>query len=318
MNNMSLFPAIEPFREDYLRVSDLHLIHYEEVGSPKGKPALFLHGGPGVGISPDYRRFFDPTFYRVILPDQRGAGKSLPHAELRENTTWDIVDDLEKLKNHLGLEKWLVFGGSWGSTLALAYAIKYPESVSGIIIRGVFLARQSELDWLHKSGMNQAFPDEWERFVEPIPLADRGDIPKAYLRILTGPDKARQLEAAKTWSRWEAATMNLIPDQAAIDDFANPEKALAIARIECQFTVDRFYLKSDNYLLENISKIRHIPVWIVQGRYDLICPVISAWELHRALPNSKLVIVPDGSHSPLGPGMSSRLVEAAEEFKGIL
>ncbi len=315
MNKLQLYPAIEPYREDFLKVSDLHSMHFEEVGNPSGKPAVFLHGGPGVGISPDYRRFFDPQVYRVILPDQRGAGKSLPHAELRENTTWHLVDDLEKLRRHLGIEKWLVMGGSWGSTLALAYAITYPASVAGIIIRGIFLGRRSETDWLHKFGMNQAFPDEWERYIAPIPENERGDIPGAYLKILTGSDKARQLEAARAWSRWEAATMNLIPDQAAIEDFTDPERALSNARIECQYTVDDFYMKSDNYLLENIDEIRGIPVRIVQGRYDLICPMVSAWELHKALPNSRLEIVPDGSHSPLGPGMVDRLVAASEEFK---
>ena len=315
MKRYELYPEIEPYGGGYLRVSDLHEVYYEEVGNPHGKPAVFLHGGPGVGIVPNYRRFFDPSFYRVILLDQRGAGRSKPHTELRENTTWHIVDDLEKLKNHLKIDKWLLFGGSWGSTLALSYAVTYPKSVLGIIIRGVFLGRQFEIDWLHKDGMNQIYPDEWERFQAPVPINERGDMPKAYLKILTGSDTEKQIAAAKAWSRWEGATMNLFPDKDTIDDFAEPAKALSIAKIECQFTVDRFYMKSDNYLLEQSHIIQDIPLKIVQGRYDVICPVISAWELHKAISKSELVIVPDGSHSPLDPGMVNELVKGTIEYK---
>jgi proline iminopeptidase len=315
MKRYELYPEIEPYGGGYFRVSDLHEVYFEEVGNPNGKPVVFLHGGPGVGIHPNYRRFFDPSFYRVILLDQRGAGRSKPHTELRENTTWNIVEDLEKLKNHLKIDKWLLFGGSWGSTLALSYAVTYPGSVAGIIIRGVFLGRQFEIDWLHKDGMNQIYPDEWERFQAPIPEYERGDMPKAYLKILTGNDKEKQIAAAKSWSRWEGATMNLFPDRDTIDDFAEPAKALSIAKIECQYTVARFYMKSDNYLLEQAHIIRDIPLKIVQGRYDVICPVISAWELHKAIPKSDMVIVPDGSHSPLDPGMVNELVKGTIEFK---
>jgi len=314
MKKYELYPEIEPYGGGYLRVSDLHEVYYEEVGNPKGKPVVFLHGGPGVGIHPNYRRFFDPSFYRVILLDQRGAGRSKPHTELRENTTWHIVDDLEKLKNYLKIDKWLLFGGSWGSTLALSYAITYPKSTLGIIIRGIFLGKQSEIDWLHKDGMNQIYPDEWERFQAPIPESERVNMPSAYLKILTGNDREKQLIAARAWSRWEGATMNLFPNPENIDDFAEPAKALSIAKIECQFTVNRFYMKTDNYLLEQAGIIKDIPLRIVQGRYDVICPVVSAWELHRAIPKSELIIVPDGSHSPLDPGMINELVRGTIEF----
>jgi proline iminopeptidase len=318
MAKYNLFPEIEPYNGAYLRVSDLHEVFYEEVGNPKGKPVIFLHGGPGVGILPNYRRFFDPAFYRVILLDQRGAGRSKPHSELRENTTWDIVDDLEKLKNHLKIDKWLLFGGSWGSTLALSYAITYPQSVFGIIIRGVFLGRQFEIDWLDKNGMNQIYPDEWERFQAPIPAEERDDMPSAYLKILTGGNNEKRLAAARAWSRWEGATMNLFPNQDAINDFSDAETALSIAMIECQYAVNRFYMPSDIYLLEHAGVIKNIPLRIVQGRYDVICPVISAWELHKAIPKSELVIVPDGSHSPLDPGMVNELVRGTEDFKRLV
>lgn len=313
-----LFPAIEPFRTGTLEVSTTHTVFYEEVGKPDGKPALFLHGGPGVGILPQYRRFFDPDFYRSILLDQRGAGRSTPHAELQENTTWHIVEDLEKLRLHLDLDPWLIMGGSWGSTLALSYAITYPESIQGIIIRGVFLARPSEITWLHKQGgTSNIFPDEWEKYVALVPEDERDDTVKAYFRILTGGDKEAQLKAAKAWSNWEAAIMNLIPDQEAIEDMTDDEAALSIGRIECQYTINNFYMKSDNYLLENIDKIKDIPCRIVQGRYDVICPMVSAWDLHKALPKSDLRIVPDGSHSPLDPGMIHELIQGSEDFKDL-
>ena len=310
-----LFPEIEPLHSGYLQVSDIHTIHFEQAGNQKGYPAVFLHGGPGVGIIPDYRRFFDPAFYHIILPDQRGAGRSKPHAESQQNNTWELVEDLEKLRHHLGVGPWLVFGGSWGSTLALCYAIKFPHSIKGIIIRGVFLARPSELEWLHKKGASEIFPDRWERFIEIIPLFKRDDIVKGYYEILNGPDQKLALKAAISWAGWEASIMNLIPDAAAIGNMTADHAALSIGRIECHFTYHKFFLETDNFILENISKMTDIPVRIVQGRYDIICPMISAWQLHKALPKSELVIVPDGSHSPLDKTMASELVQATEIYK---
>ena len=291
---------------------------YQEVGNPNGKPALFLHGGPGVGILPDYRRFFDPGFYRVILPDQRGAGKSTPYAELRENTTWEIVEDLEKLRKHLQIDRWVVMGGSWGSTLGLSYAITHPEAIAGLILRGIFLARPMEEEWLFQTGggASQIFPDEWERFVAPIPAKDRGkNLISAYYNILTGENEAEKLRAVQAWTRWEASTMTLVPNPAVILAMLEPASAIGIARIECHYTLNNFFMKSENHLLEQIHKAHGIPCRIVQGRHDVLCPPISAWDLHKSLPGSDLRIVPDGAHSPMEPGMVHELVQASEDFK---
>jgi proline iminopeptidase len=315
MNRKKLFPETGPYHEEYLKVSDIHSIHFEEAGNPDGRPALFLHGGPGVGILPAYRRFFDPDHYRIVLPDQRGAGRSMPHAELRQNTTWDLVEDLEKLRNHLGINDWVVMGGSWGSTLALSYAITHPKSVAGLILRGVFLARPSETRWLHQEGgTSQIFPDEWERYLAP--LAGRTDnTVEEYYRIFTSGSGPEQLAAAKAWARWEAAVMTLLPDPQALEEMSDESTALSIGRVECHYTFNSFFMKSDNFILENTAKISHIPCRIVQGRHDVICPMISAWELHKALPKSELKIVPDGAHSPMDGGMINGLVQAAEDFK---
>jgi proline iminopeptidase len=311
-----LYPPIEPYRTGTLKVSELHTMFYQEAGNPKGKPALFLHGGPGVGILPDYRRFFDPQFYRVILPDQRGAAKSTPYAELKENTTWDIVEDLEKLKRHLQIDRWIVMGGSWGSTLGLSYAIRYPQSVSGLILRGIFLARPMEEDWLFRpGGASQIFPDEWEKFVSPIPEKDRDHLLLAYYSILTGSDEAAKLRAARAWTRWEVSTMTLVPNAGVIDSMMEPKSAVAVARIECHYSVNNFFMKSKNQLLDEIQAIYGIPCRIVQGRHDVLCPPISAWDLHHALPGSDLRIVPDGAHSPMDIGMIHELVQASEDFK---
>lgn len=311
-----MFPEIAPFRTGTLGVSNIHRMFYEEAGNPEGSPALFLHGGPGVGILPEYRRFFDPEVYRIILPDQRGAGKSTPHAELKENTTWDLVEDLEKLRSHLDIETWLVMGGSWGSTLALCYAVTYPESVLGLILRGVFLARPSEIRWLHQSGgASQIFPDEWARYVALLPPDKRDHPVKEYYGLLTGKDEVTKREAAKAWTRWEAATMTLVPDQNTLSTLTQDASAIAIGRIECHYTFNGFFMKSDNFLMEHVNRIQQLPCRIVQGRYDIICPMISAWELHRALPWSELRIVPDGAHSPLEPGMIHELIQATEDFK---
>jgi proline iminopeptidase len=315
MNGNILFPEAEPYSTGYLKVSDIHSMHFEEAGNPQGRPALFLHGGPGVGILPAYRRFFDPDHYQLILPDQRGAGRSLPHAELQQNTTQDLVEDLEKLRFHLGIDDWIVMGGSWGSTLALSYAIAYPESVAGLILRGIFLARPNETVWLHQQGgASQIFPDEWERYLAPV-AGHADNTVTEYYKIFTSGSESEQLAAAKAWARWEAATMTLIPDTEALHEMSDGKTALSIGRIECHYTYNNFFMKTDNYLLENIDRISHIPCRIVQGRHDIICPMISAWELHKALPQSELRIVPDGAHSPMDPGMISELVQSAEDFK---
>lgn len=310
----ALYPSIEPYNVGRLAVSDLHTIVYEEVGNPAGRPALFLHGGPGVGIAPAYRRFFDPDHYRLVLVDQRGAGRSTPHAEIRENTTWDIVDDLEKLRGHLGCDDWIVMGGSWGSLLALCYAIRHPGSVAGMIIRGIFLGRQFEIDWIHgEHGAALIYPDEWERYSAPVRAAD--DKVAAYCELLNGDDVTAAQSAAKSWTRWEAAMMTLFPDPQALEGMLADDSALSIARIESHFTANKFFLEKDSFVLDNAAVISHIPTRIVHGRYDTICPPVSAWELHKALSASTLTLVPDGAHSPLDGGMTAELVKASDEFR---
>lgn len=310
----SLYPAIEPYNVGSLAVSDLHTIVYEEVGNPAGRPALFLHGGPGVGISPGYRRFFDPAHYRIVLLDQRGAGRSTPHAEIRENTTWDIVADLEKLREHLGVDDWIVMGGSWGSLLALCYAIRHPDSVAGMIIRGIFLGRQFEIDWIHgEHGAALIYPDEWERYSAAVSGA--ADKVNAYRELLNSSDIETAKSAAKSWTRWEGAMNTLFPDPQALEDMLQEDTALSIARIESHFTAHKFFLEKDSFVLDNAAVISHIPTRIVHGRYDTICPPISAWELHKALAASTLTLVPDGAHSPLDGGMTAELVSASDEFR---
>lgn len=311
----TLFPEIEAHTIDYLTVSDRHSLYYEICGNPEGVPVVFLHGGPGGGVQPKYRRFFDPDYYKIILFDQRGAGKSKPHADLEHNTTWDLVEDIEKLRKKLGIEKWLVFGGSWGSTLALAYAIAHPEQVLGLILRGIFLCRPMEIQWLYQEGASWIYPDAWEKYEAVIPSEERTDMVKAYYARLTSSDPAVRLEAARAWSTWEAATSKLIPDQELVEAFEEEEFALAFARIECHYFIHDSFFSSKNFLLENIAKIRHIPGYIVHGRYDVVCPVRSAWDLHRAWPEAHLEIVPDAGHSAMEPGILHQLIRYTEEFK---
>ena len=311
-----LYPDIEPYNIGQFPVSDLHTIVFEEVGSPGGRPALFLHGGPGVGISPGYRRFFDPDHYHLILVDQRGAGRSTPHAGIEDNTTWHILDDLENLRKHLGIKDWVIMGGSWGSLLTLCYAIKHPASVAGMIIRGIFLGRQSEIDWIHgPHGAAMIYPDEWEKYKEPVQNAT--DNVAAYCQLLNGDNEDAALQAARSWTRWEAVMMTLFPDPVAVQEMTMEHSALSIARIESFFTANNFFMESDNYVLDNAHVMSSIPCRIVQGRYDTICPPISAWELHKALPNSKLSMIPDGAHSPVDGGMTAELVRAADEFRSL-
>lgn len=318
MNTLrEFFPQIEPYNQGFLKVSEIHSLYYEEVGNPQGKPVVFLHGGPGGGISPDHRRYFDPGVYRIVLFDQRGSGQSTPCAELTENTTWDLIKDIESLREKLGIEKWLVFGGSWGSTLSLAYAETHPERVHALILRGIFLCRPSEIEWFYQNGASQIFPDVWDEYLKPIPENERHDMVRAYYKRLTSEDSAVRLEAAKAWSKWEAATSRLYVDPKAIADFDDPEFALSFARIECHYFMNNAFFPTPNYLLENIGKIRHIPTVIVQGRYDVVCPARSAWDLHKAFPEAKITIVADAGHAASEPGIRSALIEATESFKSL-
>ena len=313
----TLYDEIEPFDTGRLRVSAVHELYYEQCGNPKGKPVVFLHGGPGAGLVPDYRRFFDPEAYRVILFDQRGSGRSVPHASLDDNTTWHLVADIEQLREHFGVDQWLVFGGSWGSTLALAYAETHPERVSGLVLRGIFLGRQNEASWFYEDsqGASAIFPDNWEDFLRVIPEAEREDMIGAYYRRLTSTDESTRQEAARAWSIWESSALRLLPDQELIDEFSEPEKAVALARIECHYFTNNCFFETDNYLLEHVDRIRHIPAVIVHGRYDIICPLTSAWELHRAWPEATLNIIPDAGHATSEPGITDALVRATDGFR---
>ena len=313
----TLYPPIEPFATGRLKVSPVHQLYYEQCGNPEGQPAVFLHGGPGGGLVDDYRRFFDPDAYHVVLFDQRGAGKSTPHAGLEDNTTWDLVADIERLREHLGLDRWLVFGGSWGSTLSLAYSQTHPERVTALVLRGIFLCRSKEIRWFYQEGASAIFPDVWEEYVRVIPETERSDMLSAYHRRLMSDDEAVRLEAAKAWSIWEASTSKLFPDQNLIEHFGEPHVALALARIECHYFVNNAFFDSDNYLIENVHRIRKIPAVIVQGRYDVVCPIMSAWDLHRAWPEANLQIVGDAGHSATEPGNIDALVDATDRFRNI-
>ncbi|MCF7801550.1 MAG: prolyl aminopeptidase [Candidatus Marinimicrobia bacterium] len=309
-----LFPPVEPYNSSFLDVGDNHTLYFEEVGNPKGQPAIFVHGGPGGGISPSYRQYFNPEKYRLILFDQRGAGKSTPKASLENNTTWDLVSDMEKIRTHLKIDRWVVFGGSWGSTLSLAYAESHPQRVKGLILRGIFLIRKSEIDWFYQEGASRIFPDRWEKYLAPIPEAERHDLLNAYYKRLTSEDYETRLEAARAWSQWEASTSKLYTDPDAIDRFGDADLAEKFARIECHYFINKGFFDSETQLLGNVDKIRHIPAVIVQGRYDVVCPVTTAWDLHRAWPKADFHIIPDAGHSMSEPGILSKLVEYTEKF----
>lgn len=310
----TLYPEIEPFDTGRLRVSPVHELYYEQSGNPNGKPAVFLHGGPGGGLVPEYRRYFDPNVYRLVLFDQRGAGKSTPHASLEDNTTWHLVEDIERLREHFGIQRWLVFGGSWGSTLSLAYAQTHPDRVTALVLRGIFLCTPKEIAWFYQQGANAIFPDTWEQYIGEIPEAERSDLLHAYHRRLMSDNEAVRLKAAKAWSIWEGSTSKLFPDQNLIEHFGEPQTALALARIECHYFVNNVFFDSENYLIEHIEKIRDIPAVIVQGRYDIVCPIMSAWDLHRAWPEAQLQIIPDAGHSISEPGIVDALVKATDRF----
>jgi len=309
-----LFPKTKPYRSGYLKVSKLHTIHFEEYGNPHGKPLVFLHGGPGGGTEPFYHRHFDPKTWRIVLHDQRGCGKSIPFSELRENTTWNLVADIEKLREHLGIDRWVVFGGSWGSTLSLAYGETHPERCKALVLRGIFLLRRSELLWFYQRGASELFPDAWEHYLAPIPSPERGDMMKAYYKRLTDPDRRVRRKAARAWSIWEGSTSKLLFDPALVKKFGGGRFADAFARIEAHYFVNRGFMKPDDQLLRDVRKIRRIPGVIVQGRYDVVCPIRSAWDLHRAWPEAKLVIVPNAGHSMTEPGIRSALIKETERF----
>jgi len=313
----SFFPPIEPYKSGRLKVSKIHEIYYEEVGNPRGAPIVFVHGGPGGGVSPDHRRYFDPEHYRIILFDQRACGKSTPYAVLEENTTWDLVSDMEKIREHLGIKKWIVFGGSWGSTLSLLYAETHPDAVRGLILRGIFLCRKKEIQWFYQDGVSHMFPEAWEPYLEQIPPAERGDMVKAYYKRLTSPDDNVRRAAARAWSIWEGSTSCLYPNAELIQETGSDMFAEAFARIECHYFIHGIWLRHDNQILEDLYRIRHIPCEIVQGRYDVVCPAESAWVLHRHWPESVLNIIPDAGHSAKEPGILSQLVATTEKFKAL-
>ena len=309
-----LYPARATYKEGKLKVSDLHPIPFEESGNLQGKPIVVLHGGPGGGCPSFYRQYFNPEKWRLIMFDQRGCGRSTPHAELRENTTWDLVSDIEKLREHLGIDSWVVFGGSWGSTLSLAYSQTHPEKCTGLILRGIFMLRQKELRWFYQEGASNIFPDAWEEYLKPIPPEERGDLLNAYYKRLTSENKNIRLEAAKAWSIWEASTSKLIVDKSLKESFGDNDFADAFARIECHYFVNKGFFEREEQLLLNVDKIRHIPAVIVQGRYDVVCPMISAWELHQVWQEAEFIVVPDAGHSMTEPGIQSALIGATDKF----
>ena len=309
-----LYPGIEPYDIQFLKVSDRHSLYVEQSGNPEGKPVVFLHGGPGGGTLPQYRQFFDPSRWRIVMFDQRGCGKSTPFAELQDNSTWDLVADIELIREHLGISRWAVFGGSWGSTLALAYASSHPHVCTELSLRGIFLLRKKEIDWFYQEGCSKLFPDLWESYVRPIPENERDDFVAAYYRRLTSDNPAVRAEAAKAWSVWEGSTSKLSYDAAAAARFGDDEFADAFARIECHYFMNKGFFTHDNYLLSQVHKIRHIPTVIVHGRYDVVCPVENAWDLHKAFPESELHIIADAGHSLSETGIAQKLIEYTDRW----
>jgi len=314
-NRRVLFPPIEPYATHRIKVSALHEIHVAEFGNPTGKPAVVLHGGPGAGMNPTMPRFHDPAVYRMVLFDQRGCGQSTPYAELEENTTWHLVADMETIRQRLGIDRWQVFGGSWGSTLALAYAETHTARVTELIVRGIFALRRRELEWFYQEGASLILPEAFEEYVKPIPPDERGDLIAAYYRRLTGPDKDAQLAAARAWSMWEGASLSLYPDPSRIAAFGEPRYALAFARIECHYFQNRGFLDTDDQLIANAARLRDIPGVIVHGRYDLCTPIETAWLLHKAWPRAQYRVAPDSGHAMTEPGIIHELVSATESFR---
>ena len=310
-----MYPAIEPYDSGMLDVGDGHHVYWESCGTPGAKPAVLLHGGPGAGLSPEHRRLFDPARYQVMLFDQRGCGRSTPNAALEANTTWHLVDDIERLRVIAGVDRWSVFGGSWGSTLALAYAERHPDRVTDMVLRGIFTVRREEIAWYYQEGASWLYPDLWESFLAPIPVEERSDLVAAYRRRLVADDPAVRLEAARAWSLWEGQTITLLPNPALREVFAQDEYALAFARIENHYFVHDAFLEPGQ-LLRDASRLRHIPGVIVQGRYDLATPMRTAWDLHRAWPEADFQVVADAGHAFDEPGILHRLIEATDRFAG--
>ena len=313
----SLYSEIEPYNEFDLKVSDLHTIHVEESGNKYGKPVIFLHGGPGGGIEAIYRRYFNPKKWRIIIFDQRGCGKSLPHAELNENTTWDLVADIEKIRVCLNIDKWVVFGGSWGSTLSLSYAITHPSRCRGLILRGIFMIRKKEIQWFYQEGASYIYPDEWEKYLSPIPKEEHCDLVSAYYKRLTSDDQSIRLEAARAWSLWEANTSKLLPSNNSLHSFNDPKTAESFARIECHYFKNRGFFETDSWLLENVQVINNIPAVIIHGRYDVVCPLVSAWELHKKLPKADFHIIADAGHSIAEEGIIDKLIEYTDNYSDL-
>ena len=312
-NQLNLYPKIKPYDSGFLNV-DEHQVYFEQCGNPNGKPALFLHGGPGGGGSEDVRRFFNPDFYRIIVFDQRGCGRSMPHGCLENNTTWDLVSDIENLRKKLSIEKWLVFGGSWGSTLSLAYAQANPKSVSELVLRGIFLLRKEELHWFYQDGASRIFPEAWSGFLDIIDEDKRDNLMNAYHEIFKSKDKEKRLKAAVAWSKWEAATSSLSYKPSLVEEFSDPEFALAFALIENHYFINKGWFDTENQLIENIDKIRSIPAVIVQGRYDVVCPMKTAWELSKAWPEAEMIIAPSSGHTAFEKEITHALISATNKF----
>lgn len=309
-----LYPPIEPYHHGWLDVGDGHQMYFEESGNPQGKACLFVHGGPGGGAAPQARQFFDPERYRIVVFDQRGCGRSRPHASLEANTTWHLVEDMERLRQALNIDQWLVFGGSWGSTLGIAYAQTHPERVTELVLRGIFLLREQEIRWLYQHGASELYPDAWESYVAPIPIAEHDDLVSAFHKRLTSDDAQTRLAAARAWSVWEASTSFLVQNHDFMEKLDAPDAALAMARIECHYFVNGGFFRSPNQLLEDIDRIRHIPTVIVQGRYDVVCPATTAWALHRAWPEADFQMIATAGHSAFDPSNTQALVAATDRF----
>lgn len=309
----ALYPEIQPNRQGALALDNIHTMYWEESGNPSGTPVVFIHGGPGAGSTPAHRRFFDPAYYRIVVYDQRSAGRSTPLGETRDNTTPHLISDLETLRQHLDIERWLVFGGSWGSTLALAYGEAHPERCLGFILRGIFLCRKQEIDWF-LYGLRNLFPEAWRELVAPLSEAERTDILSAYYQRLMNPDPAIHMPAARTWSTYEGSCSTLLPNPATVNYFASDTVALGLARMEAHYFMHNIFLP-DNSLLDNAHKLHNIPATIVQGRYDAVCPIVSADDLHHAWPQAEYIIIDDAGHSAWEPGIQAALIRATDRFK---
>ncbi len=308
-----LFPAIEPYQQHTVEVSDGHSLYVEECGRPDGLPVVFVHGGPGAACERYHRQFFDPEIYRIVLFDQRGCGRSVPHATLDGNTTQALVSDMEFIRARLGIDRWIVFGGSWGSTLGLVYAETYPDKVLSLVLRGIFLCRPRDIHWFYQDGASYLLPDRWKDYQRPIPVTERQDMVGAYYRRLTGEDEITRMAAAKAWSLWEAHASTLLPKAAVVDHFVNPKTALSLARIECHYFMNDSFLSADQ-IIRNASRLQDIPGVIVHGRYDMVCPLEQAWALHQAWPEARLQIIPDAGHSATEPGTVDALITATNQF----